>query len=61
MTDLVNEPVDSTTPYTEFRWSPTDQQWIFNINTKSLSANKTYYYRITLNDGSVIEFRFGLK
>jgi len=57
----VNEPVDSTTAFTDFRWSSTDQQWIFNINTKSLLANKTYYYVITLNDASTIEFHFGLK
>src|SRR5205823_10828473 len=31
----VNEDVVSTTPDTAFRWSSTDQQWIFNINTKS--------------------------
>ena len=58
----VNEPVDSTVQNdTAFRWSSTDQQWIFNINTKNQTANRTYYYRITLNDGSKIEFQFGLK
>jgi hypothetical protein len=31
------------------------------MNTKSLSSNMTYYYTITLNDGSTINFRFGLK
>jgi hypothetical protein len=59
--DVVNEPVDSTTPDTAFRWSASDQQWIFNINTKSLTKNKTYVYLITLNDGSTIQFQFGLK
>jgi hypothetical protein len=58
---VVDEGVVSTTPDTAFRWSASDQQWIFNINTKNLSRNKTYFYRITLNDGSTIEFRFGLK
>jgi hypothetical protein len=57
----VNEDVISTTPDTAFRWSATDQQWIFNINTKSLTANKTYVYQITLNDGTTIDFQFGLK
>ena len=57
----VDEVVDSTTPDTAFRWSSGDQQWIFNISTKSLTANITYYYRITLNDGSTIEFQYGLK
>ncbi len=57
----VDEAVFSTTPDTAFRWSTTDQLWIFNINTKSLTAGKTYGYQITLNDGSTILFRFGLK
>jgi hypothetical protein len=57
----VNEPVDSTTPDTAFRWDPTDQQWIYNINTKSLQANKTYVFQIVLNDGTSIYFQFGLK
>ncbi|MBD0372429.1 MAG: PxKF domain-containing protein [Pyrinomonadaceae bacterium] len=58
---LVNEVVDSTTPDTVFRWSPTDQQWIFNINTKNLSVGQKYIYRITLNDSSYIDFAFSLK
>ncbi len=59
--DTVDEAVDSTTPDQYFRWSSTDQQWIFNINTKGQQANKTYYYDITLADGSHILFNFGLK
>jgi len=57
----VNEEVDSTTPNNAFRWSSTDQQWIFNISTKNLNASKTYYYRITLKDGTSIDFRYGMK
>jgi hypothetical protein len=57
----VDEAVDSSTPDTAFRWDPTGQQWIFNISTKSLKANQTYIYVITLNDGSTIQFQFGLK
>jgi hypothetical protein len=57
----IDEAVDSTTPDSTFRWSASDQQWIFNMNTKSLKANTTYYYDITLNDGSHILFQFGLK
>jgi hypothetical protein len=57
-----DETPDSTTPDTTFRWSPApDSQWIFNINTKGLMANATYIYQITLNDGSVIQFQYGLK
>jgi len=54
-----NEEVDSTTPDTEFRTG--NGQWIFNINTKDLVAGNTYIYRITLNDGSNIQFQFDLK
>ena len=57
----VNEPVLSTTPDSTFRWDSTAQQWVFNISTKNLAAGKTYFYRITLNDATLIEFRFGLR
>ncbi len=57
----VNETIVATTPDTAFRWDATGQQWIFNVSTKNLSANRTYIYVITLNDGSTITFRFGLK
>jgi hypothetical protein len=56
-----NESIDSTTPDTAFRWSATDQQWIFNMNTKNSSAGVKYTYQITLNDGSTIVFSFTLK
>jgi hypothetical protein len=59
--DTVDEDVVSTTPDTTFCWSSTDQQWIFNMNTKNLLANYTYVYIVTLNDGSPIQFQFGLK
>jgi hypothetical protein len=59
--ETVDEVVISTTPDTAFRWSSTDQQWIFNMTTKTLKANTTYVYQVTLNDGSTIDFRFGLK
>jgi hypothetical protein len=59
--NAVNETVVSTTPDTAFRWDSTAQQWIFNINTKSLSSNATYVYLITLNDGTTIQFQFGLR
>jgi hypothetical protein len=59
--NAVNESVDSTTPDTAFRWDSTAQQWIYNISTKPLTANTTYVYVITLNDGSTIQFQFGLK
>lgn len=48
----IDEAVDPTTPDTAFRRSSSDQQWLFNISTKSLSANMTYYYRITLDTAS---------
>jgi hypothetical protein len=60
-TTAVNEPVDSTTPNDTFRWDPSAQQWIFNSNTKSLSANRTYGFAITLTDSTVIQYQFGLR
>ncbi|MFY9558656.1 MAG: SBBP repeat-containing protein [Terriglobales bacterium] len=57
----VDETVDSTSSDTVFRWDAANQQWIFNISTKSLAANKTYVYTITLNDGTTIVFQYGLK
>lgn len=57
---VVEDPI-STTPDTAFRWDTTGQQWIFNLNTKNLTGGITYYYRITLNDGSAIDFHFYLK
>jgi hypothetical protein len=57
----IDEQIYSTTPDTAFRWSSTDQQWLFNISTKNLTANTTYLYRITLNDGTFFDFKYGLK
>jgi len=58
----MNETVDSTTPDTTFRWDPSAQQWIFNISNKGLyGPNQTYYFVITLNDGTMISFDYGLK
>jgi hypothetical protein len=57
----VTEDIVSTNNDTAFRWDPTAQQWIFNLSTKNLSANMTFYYRINLNDGSFIQFQYGLK
>ena len=57
----VNEEVQSTTPDTVFRFDPTAQQWIFNTNTKPLSASLAYRYLITLTDGTTIDYQFGLK
>jgi hypothetical protein len=56
----VDETVDSTTPDTAFRWDATSQQWIFNISTKTMGVNSTYFFQIKLNDGSIIPFSFGL-
>ncbi|HVL68481.1 MAG TPA: PxKF domain-containing protein, partial [Vicinamibacterales bacterium] len=57
----VNDTVASTTPDAAFRWSATDQLWIFNINTKGMQADRTYVFLITLDDGSVIPFQFGVR
>jgi mucin-19 len=61
----VDETAFSNTPDTAFRWDPTAQQWIFNQATgKNTNLNQTgmiYVFSITLNDGSVIQFQYGLK
>ena len=58
--EVTVEPV-ATTPDTAFRWDPSSQQWIFNLSTTDLAAGATYVYSIGLNDGSSIEFRFGVR
>jgi hypothetical protein len=60
-TTPVDLPPSSTTPDTSFRFDPTSQQWIFNLNTSGLSAGSTYVFRIGLADGSNIDFQFGLR
>jgi hypothetical protein len=57
----VDETVSSTSSDTAFHWDATNQQWVFNISTTSLAANNTYVYTITLNDGTTIQFQYGLK
>jgi hypothetical protein len=61
VTTAANEAVDSTTPFNEFRWDASSQQWMFNMATRNLTASRTYVYRITLADGSAIDFRIGLR
>ena len=56
-----NEPVDSTTPDTAFRFDPSGGQWIYNISTKNYNAGSTYFFRVFLNDGTNIDFDFGLR
>lgn len=57
----VQDQPDSNTPDEAFRWDSTSQQWIFNIGTKTLAANRTYIYEVRLNDGTSIRFQFGLR
>jgi hypothetical protein len=57
----VDENVFSTTPDTTFRWSASDQLWIFNQKTTNLISGKVYTFRIDLNDGTAIFYTFGVK
>jgi hypothetical protein len=61
VTTAVNEPVDSTIPFAEFRWDALAQRWVFNMATRGLTAGRTYVFDITLGDGSVIRYQFGLR
>jgi hypothetical protein len=60
-TSDVSLDVTSTSSSTAFRYDPVAQQWIFNLSTKGLIAGNTYVLRIELNDGSHIDFRFGVR
>jgi MBG domain (YGX type)/Bacterial Ig-like domain (group 3)/Beta-propeller repeat len=53
--------VDTNNPDSAFRWDSSNLQWVFNISTSNLAAGSTYVYTITLNDGSTINFQFGLR
>jgi len=57
----VDETVSSNSSDTAFHWDATNQQWVFNISTKSLAAGNTYVYTISLNDGTTLGFQYGLK
>jgi hypothetical protein len=61
VTQTVNEPVSTNNPDTNFRWDSSGQQWIFNISTKDMTAGDTYFFEITLTDGTTIDFHFGLR
>ena len=45
----------------DFRFDPEDLAWEFHLNTRVLDDDGTYFFRITLNDGSAIDFSFTLK
>jgi hypothetical protein len=63
-TSPVDETADNSTNDSGWHFDPTARQWIFNMSTKTAPqnvANRTYYYQINLNDGSNIQFHFGLK
>jgi hypothetical protein len=60
-TSDINETIVSATPDSAFRWDSANQQWVFNLSTKNLPKNATFYYTVTLNDGTTINFQFGLK
>ncbi len=57
----VDESVYSTTPDTSFRWDSSGQQWIYNQSTGNLTSGVAYTYKIPLNDGTWITYRFAIK
>lgn len=61
LADEANEASPSGIPDIVFRWDAVAQQWLFNHSTKGQAPNQTYRYRIGLNDGSTIEFQYGLR
>jgi N-acetylneuraminic acid mutarotase len=59
--ELANPDKVVSTNNLGFRFDPTDQQWIYNINTKGMTGNYTYKFRIHLTSGEDIDFVIGLK
>jgi len=57
----VQNIVDINNPDSAFRFDATAQNWIFNISTANLVVGSTYVYTVALNDGSTIQFRYGLR
>jgi hypothetical protein len=57
----VNLPVPSRTRNSAFLFDQTNQQWEFVIDNGQLAPLATYVFRITLSDGSKIDFRFGVR
>ena len=52
------EDIFSTTPDTAFRWSSTDQQWIFNLSTKGLGAGDYDFFWTAEGDPTEHELSF---
>jgi MBG domain-containing protein len=57
----VDETIDAPAADSGFRFDPTAQQWIFNLGTSSQNGSYTYVYSISLNDGTIITFQYGLR
>ena len=62
-TSAVNEgsAADAGTTDGTFRWDATSQQYIYNWQTKGLTANYNYRIGVRLDDGQVISVVVGLK
>jgi large repetitive protein len=58
---LLNDRAEILSANSDTTFRSGNAQWIFNIDTKNLTAGNTYIYLITLNDGSTIQFQFTLK
>ena len=57
----VNLDVPAVVPPPVFRWSQILRAWIFVIDTRRLADDTTHVFRITLADGTAINFRFSLR
>ena len=57
----VNLDVPAVAPPPVFRWSQILRAWIFVIDARRLANNTTHVFRITLADGTAINFRFSLR
>ena len=57
----VNVDVPAVVPPPVFRWSQILRAWVFVIDTRRLADETTHVFRITLADGTAIDFRFSLR
>jgi hypothetical protein len=44
-----------------FNFNPATQEWVFHLDGAGLASGSTYVYVISLNDGTTIQFQFGIK
>jgi hypothetical protein len=42
-------------------WTVTNGSWLFLLDTSQLASGHSYSYKVTLKDGSLVQFRFSTR